>query len=80
MVTLTGIEVSFFLKNKSTDLANIPPSLSISIVSANGSTHSVLSDTFVSTIVLSSFNSVVTNVGTFVDTILLSTDSIKPCA
>ena len=80
IVNLTGIAGSTDLKNISTLLANIPPSLSIKIVSATGSTHVVVSDTCESTIVLSSFNSVCTSLGTFVDTILLSTDSRRPWA
>jgi hypothetical protein len=53
IVTLTGIVVLIDLKNKSTDLAKIPPALSIRIVSATGSIHSVVSLTCVSTRVLS---------------------------
>ena len=52
-MTLTGILADLVLKNKSTDLAKIPPALSIRIVSATGSIHSVVSLTCVSTRVLS---------------------------
>ena len=74
ILTLTGIAVSIFLKNKSTDLTNIPPSLSTKNVSARGSTHVVVSTS------LSSTNSVWTNLGTLVEIIVSSIDSIRPCA
>ena len=81
--TFNGILESFACTKRSSFVANIPPTWSIINVCANGSTHltgSVNLVIAVSCTTLSSVNSLVTNLGTFVDIITFSFTSSKPCA